>query len=93
MKKFADAKFAVTTFPAGIDGKIQLDNGLEISIIMKQGSYGGELGLWEVGVFSGNKTVDLDCLSGGGVEGYLTFGQLEAKLIEIQEELSKRSIS
>ena len=93
MKKFSDAKFTVTTLPAGIDGKIKLDNGLEISIIMKEGSYGGENGLWEVGVFDGNETVDLDCLSGGGVEGYLTFDQLEAKLIEIQEELNKRSNS
>ena len=93
MKKFSDAKFAVMKHPAGIVGKIQLDNGLEISIIMNEGSYGGESGLWEVGVFDNHETMDLDCLSGGGVEGYLTFDQLEAKLIEIQEELNKRSNS
>lgn len=95
MKRFADAKFSIMKFPqpAGIVGKIELDNGnMEISIAMNECSYGGLSGLWEVGVFEKKgdislpKTVKLECLD-NDVVGHLTFTELEQKIQEIQEEL------
>lgn len=95
MKTFADAKFRIMKFPepAGIVGKIPLDNGnLEISIAMNDCSYGGSDGFWEVGVFEKKgdvtlpKTVELKCLN-NDVTGHLTFTELEQKIKEIQEEL------
>ncbi len=95
MFSFADAKFEIMKFPgpSGIVGKIPLDNGnMEISIVMNECSYGGNKGLWEVAVFQKRgdltmpKTVELKCLN-NDVVGFLTFHELEKKLIEIQEEL------
>lgn len=88
MKTFADARFKVMTRPAGICGKIPLDdNGLEISIIMNEMSYGGTRGLWEVAVFNKDGQVNLSCLE-HDVVGYLTFPALEEKIREIQTELN-----
>ena len=86
MKKFSDAHFKVTTRPAGICGKIPLDNGAEISIVMNERSYGHTAGLWEVAVFDSNGQVNLKCLE-HDVLGHLTFMELEQKIQEIQEEL------
>lgn len=95
MKTFADAKFSITKFPnpAGIVGKIELDNGnLEISIVMNECSYGGPEGLWEIGVYEKKgdvtlpKIVKLECLN-NDVVGHLIFTELEKKIQEIQEEL------
>lgn len=95
MKTFADVKFSIMKFPepAGIVGKIPLDNGnMEISIAMNECSYGGPSGFWEVGVFEKRgdltlpKTVELKCLN-NDVVGHLTFIELEQKIKEIQEEL------
>ena len=92
MKTFADAKFSVMTHPAGICGKIMLDdNGLEISIAMNEMTYGGRNGLWEVAVFDSKGQLNLDCLE-HDVLGYLDFNQLEEKIIEIQKELSSNAI-
>ena len=89
MKTFADAKFSIMHGPySGIIGKIPLGpNGLEISIVMHEGSYGGNRGLWEIAVFNDDGQVDLNCLD-HGVAGYLTFSDLEQKIREIQEELN-----
>jgi len=89
MKTFADAKFRIMKPISGIIGKIPLGpNGLEISIVMHEGSYGGPNGLWEIAVFNDDGQVDLECL-GNDVVGYLTFPELEQKIIEIQKELGK----
>lgn len=90
MRTFADAKFTVTNRPgrAGVCGKIPLDdNGLEISIVMNEMSYGGLLGLWEIAVFNKDGQVNLACLE-HDVIGYLTFPALEEKIKEIQLELN-----
>ena len=90
MKTFADIHFSIVKNPfAGIVGKIELDNELEISVIMHEGSYGGKMGLWEVAVFDKKGTVDLECLN-HDVVGYLTFTDLEKKIQEIQNELNNK---
>ena len=95
MKTFADAKFNIMKFPspAGIVGKIELDNGnLEISIAMNECSCGGLSGLWEIAVFEKKgsltlpQTINLKCLN-HDVLGNLTFTELEQKIREVQEEL------
>ena len=91
MKTFADAKFSLMKPVSGIIGKIPLGpNGLEISIIMHEGSYGGPAGLWEIGVFNDAGQVDLKCLE-HDVLGYLDFPELEKKIQEIQEEFAQDS--
>lgn len=98
MKTFADAKFEIMKFPnpAGIVGKIELDNGnFEISITMNECSYGGPDGFWEIAVFEKKgsltlpQTVSLDCLN-HDVVGHLTFTELEQKIQEVQEELMSK---
>lgn len=87
MKTFADAHFSIRRNPAGIMGKIDLGNDVEISIIMHEHSYGGTQGLWEIACFNKEGQVDLECL-GHDVIGFLTFTELETKIREIQEELN-----
>lgn len=90
MKTFADVKFTIMNRPgcAGVCGKIPLDNnGLEISIIMNEMSYGGLRGLWEIAVFNKDGQVSLECLD-HDVVGFLTFPELEKKIQEIQIELN-----
>lgn len=88
MKTFADANFALMKPVSGIIGKIPLGpDGLEISIVMHEGSYGGPSGLWEVAVFNAAGLVELKCLN-NDVLGYLTFTELEQVIREIQEELA-----
>lgn len=87
MKTFADVKFALMKPVSGIVGKLPIGpNGLKISVVMHEGSYGGPLGLWEVAVFNNDGQVDLKCLE-HDVLGYLSFQELEQKIAEIQEEL------
>ena len=90
MKTFADTHFSIRRNPAGIMGKIQLDNDVEISIIMHEYSYGGPAGLWEIACFDKEGQVDLECLD-HDVVGYLTFTELETKIKEIQEELNNNN--
>ena len=88
MKTFADANFSIMRGISGIVGKIPLGpNGLEISIVMHEGSYGGRMGLWEIAVFNDDGQVDLNCLD-HNVVGYLNFHDLEQKIKEIQQELN-----
>ena len=91
MKTFADVSFSIRR-PSGVIGKIDLGNGLEISIIMHESSYGGTQGLWEIAVFKEGQVgvVDLECL-GHDVLGYLTFSEVEQKIKEIQEELNTKA--
>ena len=91
MKTFADAKFSVTTHPAGIAGKIHLDNGMRISIVMNERSYGHSKGLWEIAVFGDDGQVNLDCLE-HDVLGHLDFHSLENKIREIQEEIISKAL-
>ena len=90
MKTFKDVHFSIRRTPAGIMGKIDLGNDVEISIIMLEYSYGGTQGLWEIACFDKNGQVDLECLD-HDVVGYLTFTELETKIREIQEELNNNS--
>lgn len=78
--KFEDIKFdRLPTFPEGIQGWVNLDNGYEVSIIKSSFSYGGDKGLYEIGVFKNN--VMCDPLGWGDeVKGYLSPIQVEREL-------------
>jgi hypothetical protein len=92
MKTFADVLFSIRR-PSGVVGKIDLGNGLEISIIMHESSYGGTQGLWEIAVFKEGQVgpINLECLGNNEVLGYLTFTELEQKIKEVQEELNTKA--
>lgn len=89
MKTIKDAVWQIMTNPAGVCGKIELENGMEISCAMNQATYGSNVGLWEICVFRKNdwQSVKMNCLSGCDVEGWLSFSDMEKKIEEIQKEM------
>jgi hypothetical protein len=76
--RFKDLEFIKTTNPNGIQAL--MDYGMyELSVIKSDISYGGKMGLYEIGVFFGGEltelpgiTADDDC-----VAGYLTESEVE----------------
>lgn len=52
----------------------------ELSIVSHSGSYGGNKGLYEIGVFNGNTMVNLPGITaeGDSVKGYLTMTDVDA---------------
>ena len=92
MKTFADAKFKINENISGICGTIDLNNGYEISIIMGKTSAGGNKGLWEIAVFPINSafSISMKCFDNRDFIGYLTFNELEEKIIEIQKEFKRK---
>lgn len=93
MKTIEDAVWQIMTYPIGVCAKITLDNGIEISIAMNEATYGGMSGLFEICVFGKNDStgMKLDCLSGETVEGWLTFAEVNKKILEIQKELKEKN--
>lgn len=93
MKTFADVKFKINEAIPGICGTIDLNNGYEISVIMVKTSAGGNKGLWEVAVFPVNSafSISMKCFDNRDFIGFLTFNELEEKIIEIQKEFKKKS--
>lgn len=88
---FKDLKFHVNP-NGGLVGKVTASNGYEISVAMTQGTYGGNLGLWEICVFEGptsNKSIKMKCLNGGDVEGWLDVEAVSKKIIEVQKEIDE----
>lgn len=70
--KITDYDFLPTDKPKGV--KMLLDFGeYELSIISHEGSYGGDRGLYEIGVFKGNNMVELPGITSRGdtVKGFL----------------------
>lgn len=90
MKTFEDLKFELG-FDGGIVGKIELENGAEISVAMTKSTYGGIQGLWEICVFKSKTGVDsftMNCFEGKNALGWLTTKEVSEKIVEVQKELN-----
>ena len=86
MKTFADVKFNNNI--SGVFGTINLNNGYEIVITMA--IFGSIKGKWQLSVFPINSRFSLfmKCLGNYNLSDYLTFSELEEKIIEVQNELN-----
>lgn len=70
--KITDYEFVPTEMPKGV--KMLLDFGdYRLSVVSHELSYGGEKGLYEIGVFKGNDMVELPGITteGDTVKGFL----------------------
>ena len=67
-------------------GMIRLDNGLEVSIVRNDLSYGGKKGLYEIGVFvvGGKRMKHIDKW-GDQVKGWLTPEDVDKELAFLEE--------
>tara|TARA_B100000768_G_scaffold179978_1_gene198855 strand:+ start:438 stop:749 length:312 start_codon:yes stop_codon:yes gene_type:complete len=77
--RFKDIKFKKTTTPKGIQALIEFGP-YELSVIQNEASYGGQMGLYEIGVFSGEELIELPGITEDGdcVKGYLTESNVDA---------------
>jgi len=67
-------------------GMIRLDNGLEVSIVRNELSYGGKEGLYEMGVFEvGGKRMKHIDEWGDQVKGWLTPEDIDRELAFLEE--------
>ena len=66
-------------------GWVRLDNGLEISIVKHHHSYGGEKGLYEIGVFGLNGQMKHIDAWDDQVKGWLTSENIDKELAMLQK--------
>lgn len=71
--QFEDIKFEQLENPKGIQAFLDFDP-YKLSIVQHEASYGGSVGMYEIGVFNGNTMVNLPGITaeGDSVKGYLT---------------------
>ena len=65
--------------------RIMFDNGYGASVIIGPHTYGGEDGLYELGVLGKDKKLTYDTPVTSDVEGYLSEAQVTDLLIKIQQ--------
>ena len=71
----------------GLQALIDFDS-YQLSVVQHSGSYGGDQGLWEIGVFKGSDMVELPpvTVEGDTIRGFLTedeVAEMIVKMIEI----------
>lgn len=88
MKTIFDAEWKLTEYPKGVLAIVELDNNTEISIAMNKNTYGGNAGMFEICVFKTGtaESIEMKCLDGGTVAGWLDLKAVNDKIQEIQEE-------
>ena len=69
----------------GEQGMIRLDNGLEVSIVRNDLSYGGKKGLYEMGVFGWDGKMKHIDRWGDSVKGWLTPEDVDNELAWLEE--------
>ena len=84
-KTFEDIEFRPHPYIGGVVSKIMFDNGYGASVVCNESSYGGQKGLYELGVLDkdGNLTYDTPITS--DVVGNLTPEEVTNILIQIQD--------
>jgi hypothetical protein len=67
-------------------GFVDLVNGYQLSVIQSPFSYGGDKGLWEIGLMLGNSLVEVEewC---DQVKGYLTKSEVEKEIQWLNKKL------
>ncbi len=63
-----------------IQAWVPLSNGLSVSVVKNSLSYGGQKGLYEVGVFNGESMYEVDDWNGDQVRGWLDEEEVELTL-------------
>ena len=63
-----------------IQAGVPLSNGLSVSVVKNSLSYGGQKGLYEVGVFNGESMYEVDDWNGDQVRGWLDEEEVELTL-------------
>ena len=72
---FKELKFRDISDTHGVDAKqamVGVENGYDVSVVKHKGSYGGEKGLYEIGVFDTNDRMCDPLGWGDDVKGWLT---------------------
>ena len=69
-----------------VQGFVDLVNGYQLSVIQSPFSYGGDKGLWEIGLMLGNSLVVVEewC---DQVKGYLTKSEVEKEIQWLNKKL------
>ena len=70
----------------GVQGFVDLVNGYQLSVVQSPFSYGGDKGLWEIGLMLGNSLVEVEewC---DQVKGYLTKSEVEKEIQWLNKKL------
>ena len=88
--KFKDIQFnsrrRVIQQYEGIQGFVDLVNGYRLSVVQSPFSYGGEEGLWEIGLMDGDSLVEVSEW-GDQVKGYLTESEVEKEIQWLNKKL------
>lgn len=69
-----------------VQGFVDLVNGYQLSVIQSPFSYGGDKGLWEIGLMLGNSLVEVSEW-GDQVKGYLTKSEVEKEIQWLNKKL------
>ena len=74
MKTFADIPFKETKMPKGIQSILKFGDDYQLSIVKSDFSYGGNKGLYEIAVFTGDSQINMPGITEDHdtVKGYLT---------------------
>jgi hypothetical protein len=85
MKTFNDLEFKQDIQRGLNAARVMFDNGYGASVIIGPHTYGGEDGLYELGVLGKDKKLTYDTPVTDDVEGYLSEAQVTDLLIKIQQ--------
>jgi hypothetical protein len=89
MKQFNDLEFIPHPMAVGLVGvisRIMFENGFGASVVKHQYSYGGDRGLYEVGVLDSNGELHYDNpVANGDVIGYLRPEDVTDVMVKIQQ--------
>jgi len=83
--KFKDIQFNSRN-ETGVQGFVNLVNGYQLSVVQSPYSYGGNEGLWEIGLLAGHSLVEVSEW-GDQVKGYLTESEVEAEIQWLNKKL------
>ena len=86
MKAFEDIPFNNIDTPKGIQALLSFGNEYELSIVKTDFSYGGDRGLYEIGVFKNNQMVEMPGITADGdtVVGFLNEQEVMGILLKMQ---------
>lgn len=86
MKTFSDLVFEDNKWIDGVQSRMMFDNGYGISVIRSKFSYGGKMGLYEIGILDSEGDICYTTpITDNGVIGYLREEDVTEGMRRIQE--------
>lgn len=87
MKTFKDLEFETLkdSFRTGKVGRMSFDNGYGISVVSHTHSYGGDKGLYEIGVLGPDDNITYETIITNDVIGYLDENEVSKYMEQIQK--------